>query len=114
MVELVRGRYGDVESGLWRGRGLMYCSREGGRTPSRRVARMAERAMKRPTAARKSLVRREVATVEVNDASSLVQHESGAVGCGLWAVCYDIQVTAPEAWSAVSSGFSASLLGNKR
>lgn len=50
--------------------------------PSRRDARMAEVAMKRATAARKSLVRREVATVEVAPAAYVDMRlcGEGAVG----------------------------------
>jgi hypothetical protein len=63
MVELVSGLNGCVYNGLRNGVGLMYCSMDGVRPLSRSEARMADVAMKRATATRKSLVRREEATV---------------------------------------------------
>lgn len=67
MVEFVSGRNcGEVE-GFRKGCGLIYWIIEGVRTPSLREARMAETAMNEATAAKKSLVRREVATVKVGE-----------------------------------------------
>ena len=57
------GLYGCVYNGFRSGFGFMYCSMEGVRPLRRSEARMAEVAMKRATAARKNLVRREEATV---------------------------------------------------
>jgi hypothetical protein len=52
--ELVRGRKA-WEKGVRKGFGFKYWTMEGGRTPSRREARMAAREMKRATAATRSL-----------------------------------------------------------
>jgi hypothetical protein len=61
--ELVSGRYA-CEKGVRNGLGFKYCMIDGGRTPSRREARMATREMKMATAARRSLwMERERATV---------------------------------------------------
>lgn len=65
MVELVRGRYGCVYSGLRRGPGLRLCRIEGVRPANRSEDRMAVREMKRATDTSKSLVKREVATVKL-------------------------------------------------
>jgi hypothetical protein len=73
MVELVSGLNGCVYNGFRSGLGLMYCSMDGVRPLSRSEARMADVAMKRATAARKSLVRREEATVS----SSICMHQCG-------------------------------------
>jgi hypothetical protein len=80
-VELVRGRYGCVYSGLRRGPGFKLCRIEGVRPANRSEDRMAVREMKRATDARKSLVRREVATVELwLLLSSLLYHVRGSNG----------------------------------
>jgi hypothetical protein len=65
MLEFVSGRKAWLK-GVRNGLGFRYWMRDGGRTPSRREARMAAREMKRATAARRSLLmERERATIAV-------------------------------------------------
>jgi hypothetical protein len=62
IVLLVSGRNAWL-NGVRSGLGFRYCMRDGGRTPSRIDARIATRAMKQATAARRSLwMERESAT----------------------------------------------------
>lgn len=77
----MRGRKGCVKSGLRRGPGLMWLRIEGVRPARRSEARMALREMKRATDAKKSLVRREVARVELwMLLPSLLYHVRGSAG----------------------------------
>lgn len=63
MVEFVSGRNDCDNEGFRNGFGFMYWIIDGVRTPSRREARMTATDMKRPRPMRRSLGRREVATV---------------------------------------------------
>lgn len=72
IVELVRGLT-CCANGLRSGVDLKYCAIFGGRTPSRREARMAERVRKKATAANRTLVReREEATMNSRGAGDVV------------------------------------------
>jgi hypothetical protein len=79
----VSGLNGCVYNGIRNGVGLMYCSMDGVRPLSRSEARMADVAMKSATAAKKSLVRREEATVDVEQSAYLCcMHRCGEVAIG--------------------------------